>query len=133
MSETEPSVRKRRSQPLIAVLSSVPMLREALAHTLEDIAEVRVFPAGRGDTPGLLRSLAPEAIIVDNEEEAEAAAAFAREADTPVVLVSYRDEHLLLLTDTGWEEGKDTISAEGIRNALVGGLFGRARKEAPTR
>lgn len=132
MSEAEPPVRKR-SQPLVAVLSSVPMLREALAHTLEDIAEVRVFPAGRGDTAGLLRSLAPDAIVVDNEQEAEAAAAFAREADTPVVLVSYRDEHLLVLTDAGWEEGEEPVSAEGIRNALVGGLFGRARKEAPTR
>lgn len=132
MSEVEPPVRKRR-QPLVAVLSSVPMLVEALANTLEDIAEVRVFPSGRGDTQGLLRSLAPEAIVVDNEEEAEAAAAFAREADTPVVLVSYREENLLVLTDAGWEEGEEPVSAEGIRNALVGGLFGRARKEVPTR
>lgn len=132
MSEAGPPVRTR-SQPLVAVLSSVPMLVEALAHTLEDIAEVRVFPAGRGDTLGLLRSLAPEAIVVDDEGEAEAAATFAREADAPLVLVSYRDEHLLVLTDAGWEEGEDDVSAEGIRNALVGGLFGRARKEAPTR
>lgn len=130
MSESGPTVSEGRSPPLIAVLSGVPMLSEALAHTLEDIAEVRVFPAGRGDSAGLLRSLTPDAIVVDNEAEAEEAAAFAREADTPVVLVSYRDECLLVLTDEGWEEREETVSGEGIRNVLVGRLFSRARREA---
>lgn len=129
MSESGPTLSEGRSPPLIAVLSSVPLLREALAQPLEDVAEVRVFPAGRGDTAGLLRSLAPDAIVVDNEAEAEEAATFARESNTPVVLVSYRDECLLVLTDEGWEKREETVSGEGIRNVLVGRLFGRARRE----
>jgi len=39
-----------------------------------------------------------------------------------------------VLGDSGWEESDDAgVSPEGIRNVLVAGIFGRARREAPTR
>lgn len=133
MTDHEPSASDPRNLPLVAIVSGVPMLREALRNALEGIAEVRGFPAGRGDTAGLLRSLRPDAVVVDSEEEAGAVAAFARESDSPLVLVSYRDEVVKVLGDSGWEESDDVgVSPEGIRNLLVAGIFGRARREAPT-
>lgn len=134
MTDHEPSASDPRNLPLVAIVSGVPMLREALRNALEGIAEVRGFPAGRGDTAGLLRSLRPDAVVVDSEEEAGSVAAFARESDSPLVLVSYRDELVKVLGDSGWEESDEVgVSPEGIRNVLVAGIFGRARTEAPAR
>ena len=134
MTEQEQSASDPTNLPLVAIVSGVPMLREALRNALDGIAEVRDFPAGQGDTAGLLRSLRPDAIVVDSEEEAESVAAFARESDSPLVLVSYRDEVVKVLGNAGWEESKDAgVSPEGIRNVLVAGIFGRARREAPAR
>jgi hypothetical protein len=119
------------SLPLVAVVSVVPMLCEALSHALDGIAEVRGFPAGRGDTAGLLRSLRPQAVIVDSQEEADEAADFAREADAPLVFVSYPDESLRVLKEDGWHRPEETRpSPEAIRNVVVGGLFGRVSKGA---
>jgi hypothetical protein len=64
--------------PLVAVVSSYPLLAEAVEGALEGIAEVRAFPAGQGDTADFLRLLQPAAVVVDSAEEAEAAAEFAR-------------------------------------------------------
>ena len=44
-----------KRQPLVAFLYSVPLLHEALLSTLDSIADVQAFPAGRGDVTGLLR------------------------------------------------------------------------------
>jgi hypothetical protein len=134
MTDREPSASDPRILPLIAIVSSVPMLQEGLRNALEGIAEVRDFPAGRGDTAGLLRSLRPDAVVVDSEEEAESVAVFARESGSPLVLVSYRDEVVKVLGVSGWEESDDVgVSPEGIRNVLVAGIFGRARGETPAR
>ena len=46
-----------KRQPLVAFLYSVPLLHEALVPTLDSIADVQAFPAGRGDVTGLLRSV----------------------------------------------------------------------------
>lgn len=123
---------EERELPLVAVVSSVPMLSEALSHALEGIAEVHGFPAERGDTSGLLRWLQPDGVVVDSEEEAEAAAEYAQETESPLVLVSYPDEKLRILRDGSWQEPEHASpSLEGIRNILVGGLFGRVGRVAP--
>jgi hypothetical protein len=62
---------------------------------------VRAFPAGQGDTANFLRLLQPAAVVVDNAEEAEAAAEFAREARATVVHVSLREDRLRLLHAVG--------------------------------
>lgn len=122
-----------RRLPLVAVVSSVPMLCEGLSLSLEGIAEVQSFPAGRGDMAGLLRSLRPDAVVVDRETEADEAADFARETDSPLVFVSYRDERLRVLRGGEWEDPQGSRpSPEAIRNVLVGGLFGRVGRGAPT-
>lgn len=114
-------------QPLVAVLCAVPLLGEGLASVLDDIAEVRTLPAGRGDTDGLLRSLRPDAVVVDTDEEALAAEDYARASQAPLVHILLRDGKLRLFGLTGWvvrDEGG--ASTEEIRNILVGGIFGHA-------
>jgi hypothetical protein len=101
------------------------MLGEALTTALEGIAEVRRFPAGRGDTAGLLRALGPDAVVVDSEAEANEAAAFAGETSSPLVHVSLRDQALRTFEDGRWNHAEETASPESIRNAVVGGIFGR--------
>jgi hypothetical protein len=118
-----------RPEPLVAVLCSTPILCEALSAALESIADVRRFPAGRGDVAGLLRSLAPDGVVVDSEEDLEAAAEFASEFDAPLVHVSLRRDRLRVLADGEWQEPESQqASPEAIRNALVGGIYGRARR-----
>ncbi len=117
-----------REQPLVAVVCTVPLLQEALSAALENIAEVRAFPADGRDTSGLLRSLQPDAVVVDSQEEAEAAAEFAREAESPLVCVLFREQKLRVLQNGGWEEPDDGgASPEAIRNILVAGIFGKGR------
>ena len=113
--------------PLVAFVGSVPLLAEALTEALESIAEVRRFPAGRGDTDGLLRSLRPNAVVVDTDAEAEAAMGFARAHEAPLVHVSLGDRTLRVLSNGGWAEAAADGGAtvEAIRNVLVAGLFGR--------
>ena len=115
------------SQPLVAVVCSVPLLSEGIASVLESIAEVRPFPAGAGDTAGLLRSLQPDAVVVDCAEEAFAAEAFARETHVPLVHVLLREGALRVLVDGEWEERDDDAGAtpEEIRNILVAGMYRR--------
>lgn len=111
--------------PLVAVVCRVPLLSEALAAALEGIADVRRFPAGRGDTDGLLRALAPDAVVVDTETEAHEAIPFAVEAQTPLVQVSLRERTLRKFEDGHWHVSDEDASPESIRNAVVGGIFRR--------
>lgn len=113
------------SEPLVAVVCRVPLLYEALTAALDGVANVRRFPAGGGDTVGLLRALRPDAVIVDSEEEADEAAAFARESSSPLVHVSLHERTLRTLRDGRWHQAEEDATPEAIRNAIVGGIFGR--------
>ncbi len=112
-------------KPLVVALCSVPLLEEALAAALKDIADVQGFPAHRGDTIGLLRWLKPDAVVVDAEDEAEAAASFASESNSPILHISLAERKLRILRDGAWEEAAEGASPEEIRNILAAGLFAR--------
>ena len=114
------------TRPLVAVLCSVPLLGEAMGSVLE-FADVRSFSAGGGDVAGLLGWLRPDALIVDSAAGAEAAAAFAREHDLPVVHVSVRDRTLHLFRGGEWEQvsNREGPTPEAIRNIVAGALFAR--------
>jgi hypothetical protein len=113
------------TEPLVAVVCRVPLLSEALMAALEGIAAVHRFPAGRGDTAGLLRALDPDAVVVDSAAEAHEAEAFASETHSPLVYVSLRNQVLRTFEDGRWHEADEDASPEALRNALVGGIFGR--------
>jgi hypothetical protein len=111
-------------QPLVAFLYSVPLLHEALLSTLDSIAEMQAFPAGRGDVTGLLRSVNPDAIVVDDASEADQALAWANRYGMPLIHISLQDQKIRVLRNGTWEESPGT-SAEAIRNTLAGSLWGR--------
>ena len=113
-------------RPLVAVLCATPILAEAVTAALEGMAEVRRFPAGRPDVYGLLRWLGADAVVVDRASEASEAAAYGIDFDALVVHILLPEEKLRLLRDGRWEQpGLVCASAEGIRNVLIGSLFGR--------
>jgi hypothetical protein len=112
-------------KPLVVTLCAVPLLQEAVTAVLEDIAEVQGFPAHRGDTVGLLRGLKPDAVVVDAEDEAEAAMPFAHESKSPLVYISLAERKLRVLRNGDWEEAGSEGSPEEIRNILAAGLFAR--------
>jgi hypothetical protein len=114
------------TRPLVAVLCSVPLLGEGMRSTLE-FAEVRSFSASGGDVAGLLGWLRPDVLIVDSDAGAEAATAFAREHDLPVLHVSVRDRKLHLFRGGAWEQvsNGEGPTPEAIRNVVAGALFAR--------
>ena len=114
-----------RTEPLVAVVCNVPLLSEAVTAALEGIADVQRFPAGRGDTAGLLRALRPDGVVVDSEEEAQQCAVFARETHSPLLQVSLHSPVLRSYRDGLWHDAEEDASPETVRNALVGGIFGR--------
>ena len=121
---TERTVR----QPLVAIVSAVPLVAVELAAALEGIADVRTFTANRGDTAGLLRSLLPDVVVVDSDGEIAAAEAFARESGRPVVHMALRAGVLRVLRDGTWEQPRGSAAtAEAVRNVVIGAVFARER------
>ena len=113
-----------RRQPLAAVLYSVPLLCEAIASALENVAEVWTFPARRGDTVGLLRSVRPDAVVVDDPIEAADVKGWAESQDIPLVEICLQKHKIRVLQGGEWKESAGT-SAESIRNAVAGSLYAR--------
>ena len=113
-----------RRQPLVAVLYSVPLLCEAISSALDDIAEVRMFRASRGDTVGLLRSLRPDAVVVDHPAEAEEAREWSEEREIPLVHINLRERKIGVLRGGVWEESTGA-GRESIRNIIAGAMYAR--------
>lgn len=115
-----------RHEPLVAVVCAVPLLGEAVRDALEGLADCKVIPARESDLGGLLRSLQPDAIVVDDEDEAVAAASYSRFARIPLVHVSFRARNLSVLEDGRWRSADERdATPEGVRNLIAGGLYGR--------
>jgi hypothetical protein len=124
---TAPHLRpSESSRPLIAVVCAVPLLSEAMGSALE-FAEVRAFSGRGGDIAGLLQWLRPDAVVVDDDVNAEGAAAYAAEWEIPVVHICVRSRVLRLFHRGSWN---DVANGEGptpevIRNVVAGALFAR--------
>ena len=111
-----------RRQPLVAVIYSVPLLCEAIASALDEIAEVRSFPGRRGDTVGLLRSVRPDAVVVDDPIELAQVEGWAEGEDVPLVEICRRGLKIRVLRNGEWEESPGA-SAQSIRNAIAGAIY----------
>jgi hypothetical protein len=118
------------TRPLVAVVCSVPLLALAVASALE-FAEVRSFSDTGGGVAGLLNWLRPDAVVVDTENAATDAAAYALEHPLPLLHIAVREQQLRLFMSGEWEYVTDSggASAESIRNVIAGTLF--ARKGVP--
>ena len=119
-----------QTRPLVAVLCSVPLLREAVGSALE-FAEVLAFEGGRGDLAGLLRWLRPDVLIVDCEEDARQAQAFAQEHGLPVLFISLRERALRVLRGDAWVQvgNGEGPTPETVRNVIAGALFARGHPD----
>jgi hypothetical protein len=119
---TVDAYRMDRKRPLVAVLSTVPLLGEAVGSALE-FADVRTFEA-RGDARGLLEWLRPDVLVVDSELGAEDVA-FARATALPVVHISVREHTLRLFENGEWIDvtNEDGPTPEAVRNVVAGALF----------
>lgn len=114
------------SRPLVVALCSVPLLHEGLEVALGEIADVRVFPANGNDTVGLLRMLRPDAIVVDDADQAETAAAYAGEASSTLLHISLKERRLRILRRGGWEDaGNGSTSPEELRNIVIASMLAR--------
>jgi hypothetical protein len=116
----------RREPPLVVVLCAVPLLAEALGGAI-DFAEVRSFATGHGDIAGLLSWLKPDAVLVDDETAAAAAAEVSGDRGIPVLHLSPRERSLRMFRNGVWEDvdhGADP-DPEMVRNVLAGALFAR--------
>jgi len=114
-------------RPLVAVICSVPMLVEAVTSALE-FAEVRAFSGDHGDTPGLLRWLRPDAVIVDSDVDASEAAEFATDRDLPIVHISLRERAVRVFLAGEWtvvDSDDEGPTPQQIRNVVAGTLFAR--------
>lgn len=120
--------REGRERPLVAVFYRVPLVCAAIVAALEPIVATRPFPARIGDLLGLLSSISPDAVVVDSEIEAGEISLYAGIHEVPVVQIDLRRQRLLILEQGEWRT-EETITAEAVRNAVVGALFGL--REAP--
>jgi hypothetical protein len=115
-----------RDEPLVAVVCVVPLLGEALCAALAGMAECKTIPAREPDLSGLLRSLQPDAIVVDDEEEAQATALYSRFARVPVVHVCRNSHQVRVLEDGRWVTANGLeATPESVRNLVAGKIYGR--------
>jgi len=75
----------RRLRPLVAVVCVAPLMAEGVATALDGVAEIRLLPADLEDLTSLLRTLAPDAIVVDRD--CRAARFHADESGVPLFVV----------------------------------------------
>jgi hypothetical protein len=108
----------------VVVISATPLLGEAVAAEMRPHADVRVYPAGAGDTAGLLKWTAPDCIVVDTDGEAEQIEEYARDRRIVALHVVLGRHVVRVLRDDGWEQiDNPDDSPDLIRNVLVGGMF----------
>jgi hypothetical protein len=120
--------RARRSRPLVVTISELPIFYEAVAGTLGDRATVQALrPVGR-DTEVVLRAIDPDAVIVDNAQDAQAAVESALEQGFPIVHISSQDSVLRVLGPSGsWSEwGMSPMGSEALWNILRSTTLGAA-------
>jgi hypothetical protein len=119
---------RTRSRPLVVAVCSVPLICEGLAAALEGVAEVQCFRDTRGDVGSLLTWLRPSVVVVDCDETASSAAAFADDAGISLVQVGFRDQSVRIRREGGWVEQPDGMAIESVCDILVAEIFRGGRQ-----
>jgi hypothetical protein len=113
--------------PVVAVVCAAPLLAEALSAAFDGVADVLPLPAGRADLAGLLESLAPAGVVVDDPADAAAAAGYSRRSGAPLLHVQLRDSTLAVWEEDGWRDSGSAVSAEHVRNVALAGIASARR------
>jgi hypothetical protein len=93
----------------VAVICAAPLMAEGVATALDGVADTRLLPTDLEDLSTLLRTLAPDAIVVDRE--CRAAHVHADQHGVPLFVVPVE------------AEGGDVPSPERLRALVVGSLL----------
>lgn len=112
------TVAPARARPLIAVLSRVPLLVEALSAAFEGIAEVHGVSADDIEAHGLVRAFRPDAVIAEGD------AVEMVHSDVPCVRVELEAHRISVRDGDVWRVLDVEVSPETIRNVTVARLYG---------
>lgn len=115
--------------PVVLAVTGTPLLNETLEAALSGIAVLRRLPAGLSDLNDLVRHIAPDAVVVDSDEDANNLATTAAQCAVPLLHVSLKSRGLRVLRDGGWRAFPSCeTSPNSIRNILIGEIFGAATR-----
>lgn len=113
-----------RVRPLVLALIVTPLLTELLHDLLDEVAQLRHFPAGSPDLDGLVRHTMPDALIVDSDQDAPELCGVADELSVPLVQILLPSHEARVFRDGRWNPLPLPIeSPMTIRNLLLGELF----------
>jgi len=107
-----------RTRPLIAVISRVPLLVEALTAAFAGIADLQAVSADDVEAHGLVRAFRPDAVIV------ESTASDIVDAGIPCVRLDLDTQRVSIREGAGWRDLQIDLSPESIRNVLIARLYG---------
>lgn len=112
-----------RTRPLVVVVAHTPLLAEGLAASLDWLADVRSYPAGRPATREFLDHARPAGIVVEGDPGDPAVSDYATAAGVPLVRVRLDEQRLEVVTVGGTEllENPDG-SADLIADVLAGAI-----------
>jgi hypothetical protein len=110
------------AKPVVAVVSSSPLVTEALSAALTGFADVLALPGGRSDLRGLLDSVRPAGVVADEAEDAAAAAAHAAALPTAVLHARHAEATLAVWNDGRWEDTAGELSPDLVRNTVLAHL-----------
>jgi hypothetical protein len=114
-----------RSEPVIVAVTSVPLLNESMAAALDGIAVLSRFPSEVSDLAGLVRHIAPNALVGDSSDNIAELASIGEALSIPVVHVSLETQELRVLHDRNWTAFPAVgMSPLTIRNVLMGAIYG---------
>jgi hypothetical protein len=119
-----PGQAARDAHPLVLTLTATPLLTDLLRDLLDEVAEIRHFPAGSADLQGLVRHTMPDAVILDGDEDALELSDVADELSVPLIQILLSAHEIRVFRDGRWHPSTLPIeSPTTIRNVLVGELF----------
>lgn len=107
-----------RTRPLVAVLSRVPILVEALAGAFAGIADVHAVSADDVGAHGLVRAFRPDAVVAEGD------AAELVDDHIPCLRVDFDLQEMRLREGDSWQLIDADLAPEAIRNVLVACLYG---------
>jgi hypothetical protein len=121
-SQTHPT--PSRVRPLVLALIVTPLLTDLLHDLLDEVAQLRHFPAGSPDLDGLVRHTMPDALIIDSDQDAPELCGVADELSVPLVQILLPSHEARVFRDGQWNPLPLPIeSPMTIRNLLLGELF----------